>query len=126
VEIAMPEKNLKRRSFRLWLAVAIVAAALAVPASGHAQVVVVANGSPITELDIQQRSKLIITSTPNHKAPSRQEVINDLIDDRLKIAKAKTYSFEVAEEEVDAAFENMAKRQRITPRPPSKRASARS
>jgi peptidyl-prolyl cis-trans isomerase SurA len=76
-------------------------------------VVVVANGSPITEIDIQQRSKLLVSST--RKTPTRQEVINDLIDDRIKIAKAKTYSLEVGDEEVDAAFENMAKRQRITP-----------
>jgi len=111
----MPGKSVKLRSVRLLLAGAIVAFAFAVPSSGHAQVVVVANGSPITEIDIQQRTKLLITSTPNHKAPSRQEVINDLIDDRLKIAKAKTYSFEVGEDEVDSAFESMAKRQHITP-----------
>ncbi|HEY4140435.1 MAG TPA: SurA N-terminal domain-containing protein [Pseudolabrys sp.] len=78
-----------------------------------AQVVVVANGSPITELDIQQRSKLIATSS--HKPTSRQEVINELIDDRIKIAKGKVYGLEAADSEVDAAFENMARRQRITP-----------
>jgi peptidyl-prolyl cis-trans isomerase SurA len=113
VDFAMLETSVKRRPFRLSLAGAIVAAALAVPATGHAQVVVVANGSPITEIDIQQRTKLVITST--HKTPSRQEVINELIDDRIKIAKAKTYSLEVGDDEVDAAYENMAKRQRVTP-----------
>jgi peptidyl-prolyl cis-trans isomerase SurA len=114
VDIAMLGMNVKVRSFRLWLAIAIVAAPLSVPVSGHAQVVVVANGSPITELDIQQRTKLLANSNPGHKPPSRQEVINELIDDRLKIAKAKSYSFEVPDEEVESAFENMARRQRIT------------
>ncbi len=114
VDIAMPGMSVTLRPFRLWLAGAIVALALAVPASSHAQVVVVANGSPITELDIQQRTKLIITSTANHKAPARQEVINELIDDRLKIARAKTYGLEVSDTDVDSAFENMAKRQRVT------------
>jgi peptidyl-prolyl cis-trans isomerase SurA len=114
VDIAMPGKSVTRQLFRIWLAGTIVAVTLlAVPASGHAQVVVVANGSPITELDIQQRTKLLATSA--HKAPTRQEVINDLIDDRLKIAKAKSYGFEVSDEEVDSAFENMAARQHITP-----------
>jgi peptidyl-prolyl cis-trans isomerase SurA len=91
---------------------AIAAAALFAPATGRAQVVVVANGSPITELDIQQRSKLIATST--QKPPARQEVINELIDDRLKIAKARTYGLEVGDAEVDGAFESMAKRQQMT------------
>jgi peptidyl-prolyl cis-trans isomerase SurA len=101
------------RTFRHWLAAVIVAVALAAPACVNAQVVVVANGSPITELDIQQRTKLIVTSS--HKAPTRQEVITELIDDRLKIAKAKVYGLEVTDEEVDSAFNNMAQRQRITP-----------
>ena len=101
------------RLIRLWLAGAVVALALAVPTLANAQVVVVANGSPITELDIQQRIKLIAIST--RKTLSRQEVIQDLIDDRLKIAKAKVYGLEVSDAEVDRAFENMATRQRITP-----------
>lgn len=98
---------------RHWLAGVIFAAALAAPVCVNAQVVVVANGSPITELDIQQRTKLIASST--HKAPTRQEVITELIDDRLKISKAKVYGLEVTDEEVNSAFNNMAQRQRITP-----------
>ena len=91
---------------------AAVALVLTAPATAHAQVVVVANGSPITEYDIQQRTKLELTS---HKSPSRQQIINDLIDDRLKISRAKVYGLEVADAEVDSAFESMATRQHITP-----------
>ncbi|HEY5218112.1 MAG TPA: SurA N-terminal domain-containing protein [Pseudolabrys sp.] len=101
------------RLCRRWLALAVVAAVLAVPAIATAQVVVVANGSPITELDIQQRTKLVATSTKTN--PTRQEVINDLIDDRLKISRAKVYGLEVSDAEVDQAFEGMAKRQHVTP-----------
>ena len=101
------------RLCRRWLALAVVAAVLAVPAIATAQVVVVANGSPITELDIQQRMKLVATSTKT--TPTRQEVINDLIDDRLKISRAKVYGLEVSDAEVDQAFEGMAKRQHVTP-----------
>ena len=108
----MPMLSAKIRTLRRWLASAAVALALAVPSLATAQVVVVANGSPITELDIQQRMRLIATSST--AKPTRQEVINDLIDDRLKIAKAKVYGLEVSDSEVDQAFENMAKRQRIT------------
>jgi len=93
-----------------WLVGAIITIALACPAT--AQVVVIANGSPITEYDIQQRTKLEASAT--HKATSRQQIIDDLIDDRLKIAKARVYGLEVTDAEVNGAFEGMASRQHIT------------
>jgi peptidyl-prolyl cis-trans isomerase SurA len=116
LDIAMPKIRpsigMKLRPLRRWLAAGIVAVALTAPSLASAQVVVVANGSPITELDIQQRSKLISSST--HKAPGRQDVINELIDDRIKIARAKVYEAVATDAEVDAAYESMATRQHIT------------
>ncbi len=109
----MPRTSVRFRSLRRWVASAALAVAVAVPAAAFAQVVVIANGSPITAYDIEQRTKLITTST--HKAPTRQEVIQDLIDDRLKITKAKSYGFEVPDAEVDQAFANMAKNQQLSP-----------
>jgi peptidyl-prolyl cis-trans isomerase SurA len=110
---AMPSTNVRRRSLRRWLASLAFAAIVAAPAAAFAQVVVVANGSPITAYDIDQRTKLISTST-GKKAP-RQEIINELIDDRLKIAKAKVYGLAVSDAEVDEAYNGMATRQHITP-----------
>jgi peptidyl-prolyl cis-trans isomerase SurA len=101
-----------KRAIPRWLIAALLAIALIVPGAVRAQVVVVANGSPITELDIQQRMKLVETST--HQKTTREETIRDLIDDRLKLAKAKSYSLEVTDQEVDNAFDGMAKRQHIT------------
>jgi len=109
----MPRTSVRFRSLRRWVASAALAAAVAVPAGAFAQVVVIANGSPITAYDIEQRTKLITTST--HKAPTRQEVIQELIDDRIKITKAKSYGFEVPDAEVDQAFANMAKNQQLSP-----------
>ena len=97
--------------YRTCLAAAIVALAFVAPVSVHAQVDVIANGSPITEYDIQQRLKLDAIS---QKTQNRQQVINDLIDDRLKIARAKVYGLEVGDSEINGAFENMATRQHIT------------
>ena len=91
----------------------VLALMLVMPTTVRAQVVVVANGSPITEYDIQQRTKL--ESSSSHKNPTRQQIINDLIDDRLKIARAKTYGLDVGESEVNNAFDGMATRQHITP-----------
>jgi peptidyl-prolyl cis-trans isomerase SurA len=109
----MPNTSIKSRKCRHWLIGAIVVFALAAPIPARAQVVVIANGSPITEYDIQQRTKLLFSS--NHKQPTRQEVINDLIDDRLKISRAKVYGLEVTDADVNSAFESMATRQHITP-----------
>lgn len=112
----MPGMNEQPHCMRRWLTAACFAAALgamlAAPSIVQAQVVVVANGSPITELDIQQRTKLMASS--NNKTPPRQEVIIELIDDRLKIAKAKTYGMEISDSEVEGAFEKLAQRQRVS------------
>lgn len=101
---------MQRSHFR-WLLCAFVALGLMAPVTARAQVVVIANGSPITEYDIQQRLKL---ETLSQKNLSRQQVINDLIDDRLKIARAKFYGLEIGDSEINGAFENMAGRQHVT------------
>ncbi|HEY7231720.1 MAG TPA: SurA N-terminal domain-containing protein [Pseudolabrys sp.] len=101
-------------SYHRWLVGVILVGVLAVSvsASATAQVVVVANGSPITEYDIQQRMKLVATAS--HKNATRQEIINDLIDDRLKISKAKYYGLEISDSDIESTFESMATRQHVT------------
>lgn len=95
------------------MAAGLLAAALLLPAPVNAQVVVVANGSPITELDIAQRTKLLAEST--HKTPSRHDVIDELINDRIKLSKAKSYGFEIPDKDVDEAYRSMATRQHLSP-----------
>lgn len=97
--------------YRAWFLSVVVTLTFAAPTTSYAQVVVIANGLPITEYDIQQRMKLDAIS---QKSPNRQQAINDLIDDRLKIARAKVYGLEVGDSEITGAFENMAGRQHIT------------
>ena len=110
----MPRTCLRQIPLRHWLAAAaLVAAGFAVPTLCQAQVVVVANGSPITAYEIEQRTKLIEAST--HKKVTRQEIIQQLIDDRIEIAKAKQYGLVVSEEQVNRAFNNMATVQNVTP-----------
>jgi peptidyl-prolyl cis-trans isomerase SurA len=104
----MPKTDIKLS----WMMGTIVALMM-LAAPVRAQVVVVANGSPITEYDIQQRTKLEMSAS--HKPPTRQQIINDLIDDRLKISRAKVYGLDVGDTEVNNAFEGMATRQHITP-----------
>lgn len=66
------------------------------------------NGEPITQLDVDHRSKLVEAST--HKVPSRQEVLEDLIDEKLEIREAKRWGIEASDEDVNQGFTSMAKR----------------
>jgi peptidyl-prolyl cis-trans isomerase SurA len=80
----------------------------------HAQsVAVMVNGEPITAYDIEQRSKLTMLST--HKAPTRQEVIEDLINEKVKIKEAKRFGVDPSASDIDSSYELMSTRMRITP-----------
>lgn len=98
------------------LAATIVLAAVLAPvpwAPARAQqVVAMVNGEPITAVDIAQRTRLIALSS--HKTAPRQEVLDELIDEKLKLQIAKRYKLEITETEVNAAFNNIATRSRST------------
>jgi peptidyl-prolyl cis-trans isomerase SurA len=80
----------------------------------HAQsVVVMVNGEPITSYDIDQRSKLQFLTT--HKPAVRQQVIDELIDEKVKIREAKKYGVDPAASDVDQSFAGMSSRMRTTP-----------
>jgi len=93
------------------LAAAFVA--LSWSAAGAQQLVALVNGEPITATDIAQRSRLTEIST--HKAPPRQQVLDELIDEKLKLQIARRYKLEVTDTEVNTAFNNIANRSRSTP-----------
>jgi peptidyl-prolyl cis-trans isomerase SurA len=94
------------------VALALAAASLARPALAQ-QVAVIVNGAPITTYDIEQRTKFNTLST--HKTPGRQEVIEELIDEKLKVQAGERYKLEVGSSDVDNAYTNMARRMRLTP-----------
>jgi peptidyl-prolyl cis-trans isomerase SurA len=75
-------------------------------------VVMLVNGEPITALDIEQRAKLNQLST--HKAPSRQEIIDELVVEKLKIKEARKWGLEASDTEVDTALATMAGRMRMS------------
>jgi len=91
---------------------AIVLAACITPV--HAQTVaVMVNGDPITDFDIEQRSKLSFLTA--HKAANRQDVINELIDEKVKIKEAKKYGVDPTGSDIDQAYAGMSSRMRISP-----------
>ncbi len=107
----MPDMIALATKFRSLLAAAML---LAVASSGAAaqNVVVIVNGEPITALDIEQRSKFIQLST--QKTLPRQEVIDELIDEKLKVKEGKRWGIEVPETEIDSTYSAMAGRMRQT------------
>lgn len=103
-----------RRTCRNLFVAALIAVGVSGPgtAARAQQVVVIVNGEPITALDIEQRSKLTQLST--HKAPTRQEVLDELINEKLKVREAKKFGLEISASEVDTAYATMASRMRVT------------
>jgi peptidyl-prolyl cis-trans isomerase SurA len=88
-------------------AAALAAALLTVGGAARAQeVVVLVDGVPITSLDIDHRSKFIEMST--HKPPTRQEVIDNLIDEILEIREAKRYTIDPSDSDVNDSFSSVA------------------
>jgi|RhiMetdeSRZDD1v2_1073273.scaffolds.fasta_scaffold702792_2 peptidyl-prolyl cis-trans isomerase SurA len=96
------------RLFGALLLAAILAPVLLSPAFGQ-QVVALVNGEPITSFDVEQRGKLIQISS--HKTPSRQEILDELVNDKLKLREAKRWGVEITNDEADAQFAGMARRQ---------------
>src|ERR1700716_1910544 len=80
----------------------------------HAQTVaVMVNGEPITNYDIDQRSKLTFLTT--HKPADRQQVINELIDEKVKIREGKKFGVDPTASDIDQSYAAMSSRMRITP-----------
>jgi Parvulin-like peptidyl-prolyl isomerase len=99
-------------SLILGCAASLLLMVCAMPA--HAQsVAVMVNGDPITNYDIEQRSKLNFLTT--HKQADRQQVINELIDEKLKIKEAKKYGVDPSASDIDQAFASMSGRMRVSP-----------
>jgi peptidyl-prolyl cis-trans isomerase SurA len=91
-------------------------AALALTASWspvNAQIAVMVNGEPITQYDIEQRSKLIMLSTK--KMPERQQVVDELIDEKVKIKEGKKFGIDPSTSDVDQSYASMSSRMHITP-----------
>ena len=96
----------------LLAAMLVFAVAISATPAHSQQVVVIVNGEPITALDIEQRIKF--TQMSSQKTPSRQEVIDELINEKLKVREAKKWGLEATDTEVDTAFSSMASRARFT------------
>ena len=95
----------------------VIATLLALMGSGTAAlaqtVVVMVNGEPITNYDIEQRTKLNFLTT--HKQPARQDIINELIDEKVKIKEAKRFGVDPSSNDIDQSYAGMSQRMRMSP-----------
>jgi peptidyl-prolyl cis-trans isomerase SurA len=105
--------------FRLLVTSCVAACALGIVLPGSVKpaqaqtVAVMVNGEPITDLDIEQRMKLDFIST--HKQSTRQEVVDELINEHVKIKEAKKFGVDPSSSDIDEAYGQMSQRMRITP-----------
>jgi len=71
------------------------------------------NGEPITTLDIEQRTKLHFLT--GGKQVSRQEILEELTSEKLKIKEAKRFGVDPSASDVDQAYLGMSQRMRLSP-----------
>src|SRR6202165_4591430 len=97
----------------LVLGCAVAMALMSCASPLHAQTVaVMVNGEPITNYDIEQRSKLTYITT--HKTADRQQVIDELIDEKVKIREGKKLGVDPSASDIDQSYTAMSSRMRIT------------
>jgi peptidyl-prolyl cis-trans isomerase SurA len=96
-------------------AIALIAAAAALPfgpaqpvAAQEQRVAILVNDSPISEYDIQQRTKLLEISGGARDGSPREKAIEELIEERLKAQEAKRLGITVSDDEIQAALQRIA------------------
>jgi peptidyl-prolyl cis-trans isomerase SurA len=107
----VPDRGLGVRKYaaRILACMTLLAGLLFLPPQASAQfLVAVVNGDPITIRDVEQRSRIIQAST--QRTPNRKDVIQELVDERLKLHQARRLSISVATSDVERAFATMAQR----------------
>ena len=110
--LAMQSAAARRLAVAATLAAAVATMAAPRPAFAQ-QVAVIVNGAPITTYDIEQRAKF--NSLATHKTPPRQVVIEELIDEKLKVQIGQRYKLEISDSDVENAYATMSRRMHLTP-----------
>lgn len=81
---------------------------LASPGAFAQNVAVIVNGDPITEFDIDQRTRFLKLTNP--KPATRSQVLNELIDEKLKVREGKRWGLEISDSDIDSAYAGMGER----------------
>jgi peptidyl-prolyl cis-trans isomerase SurA len=81
-------------------------ALVALPQPAAAQVAALVNGDPITAVDIAQRTRL--HEVFNRKRPSRQEILDELINEKIKLATARKMNIDISQDKIDSRILEMS------------------
>ena len=100
------------RSLSAGCAVALAVLTGSGPALHAQSVACMVSGEPITNLDIEQRTKLNFLTT--RQQMPRQQVIDQLIDEKVKIKEAKRFGVDPTASDIDQSYSGMAQRMRIS------------
>lgn len=101
-----------RLAFSALISIAALSATVGVTPARAQSVAAMVNGEPITNFDIDQRMRLQALS--NQKG-SRKQVLEELIDEKVKIKEAKKYGVDPSASDIDASIASMAQRMRMSP-----------
>ena len=99
------------KSLAVAVAIAIPALCLSHPASAQA-IAVFVNGEPVTTFDIEQRMRM--AQRLDRKAMSRQQALEESINDRIKTQEARRIGYRIADDDVNAQFSKFAQGVRQT------------
>lgn len=89
-------------------------------AAGNEGIAVVVNSDAITNSDVNERMKMIASSTGMPQSPDmmdklRPQIVDMLIDESLKMQEARALKIKIAKAEIDSGFEEIAKNNNIPP-----------
>jgi len=103
----------RSRTFGAGCAVAIAVLAGGIAPLRAQTIACMVNGEPITAMDIEQRTKLNFLTT--RKQMPRQEVLDELTNEKVKLKEAKRFGVDPTASDVDGAYASMSQRMRLSP-----------
>lgn len=87
------------------LPAALALSLLAAPANAQ-QIAAFINGEPVTSFDVEQRMKI---NAASGKRGSRQDALNDLVDDKIKIAEGRRIGYRLSDDNLDDQISRIAR-----------------
>jgi peptidyl-prolyl cis-trans isomerase SurA len=113
--IKFPSRRLRSdvRSRAAFCAIALAVLAGGISPLAAQSIACMVTGEPITNLDVEQRTKLNFLTT--RKQMPKQEVLDELINEKVKIREAKKFGVDPSASDIDQAYSSMSQRMRLTP-----------
>lgn len=111
--IARSQPAPRRRPLpRLAAAALLLGLGFALPGAAHGQsIVAIVNGAPISSMDVQSRGNLMRISG---RQVAQKEVVEELIEERLKMMEARRVNLLPSDREVDIIFAGIAQRSNLS------------